>query len=179
MKKLAIVFAILSLVGFVRASEMLWMINNSMYDQSGVGTVHDQATDTDVQWTTARLMANTTGYNFGTGVELGRVSSEVMDELGKVYTTFGSDFNPAGYSFYVELLNGQDVVAKTYVDDRHGGASYEAVKGSIATDVMDIGSTSPYSGFSSFTSANVIPEPTSGLLLAIGMMMLGLKRKRA
>ena len=63
-----------------------------------------------------------------------------------------------------------------------GGRTYQELADSNAIDnrgVFTEGVASPYTGFDGgFTKSDVIPEPTSGLLMALGMMLFGLKRKR-
>lgn len=173
MKKLIALLSFAALVGSVSASELWWTVNTD-------SPTIDDATGSAVEWTTARVMANKTGYNYGGEV----VGSETKDNLvafGDAFTDLGS-YDSSGYYFYIELMNGAESVAKSYLGAKQGAASYNEIKGSlVSSDPMAIGSTgSVYSGFSSggFTSANVVPEPTSGVLLAFGLMMLGLKRKR-
>ena len=78
-------------------------------------------------------------------------------------------------------------LGKTYVQTstdmfkNQGGTTLQALKDAGAIDSGDPLSpgASAYTGFSQFTTSNVVPEPTSGLLVALGMMLFGLKRKRA
>lgn len=169
MKKILIVAAAFALTGMVQASELWWTVNS----------VPTEVGD----WNTAKLFANQTGYNYG-GTEVGSVSKTDLDNFGDAITDLG-DYGNSAYSFYVELFNGADTTGyKTYVATSakpQGAVSYSdlAKNGAILDEPIEFGGKDPYSGFSDFTTSNVVPEPTSGLLVALGMMLFGLKRKRA
>lgn len=164
MKKLFVVLAALALAGGVQASELWWTVSGAPTDG----------------WTEAKLFANTTGYNYD-GELVGSVTKTDLDNFGDAFTQLG-DFDSAAYSFYVELFNGTESIGqKSYVSlssPAQGSVAYGKLADSIAKDTMDWAGKSVYTGFSQFTDSNVIPEPTSGLLVMLGMMMLGLKRKR-
>lgn len=167
MKKILVVAAAFALAGMVQASELWWTVADAPAD---AGT-----------WDTAKLFANQTGYNYG-GTEVGSVSKDDLDNFGDAITDLGVYGNSA-YSFYVELFNGDTTTGyKTYVQTANppkGAASYDSLSGSVLGDPFDYNTKSVYTGFSQFTTSNVVPEPTSGLLVALGMMLFGLKRKRA
>lgn len=165
MKKLLAVLFAFGLVSVSQASELWWTVSG---EPDGV------------EWTEAKLFANQTGYNYG-GTEVGSVSKADLSKFGDAYTELGSH-GDSSYSFYVELFNGDTTTGqKTYVSTTYpvqGAVKYDELSGSIAPDEMRRMGTSVYTGFSQFTTSDVIPEPTSGLLMALGMMMLALKRRR-
>lgn len=167
MKKILVVAAAFALAGMVQASELWWTVNS----------VPTEVGD----WTTAKLFANQTGYNYG-GTAVGSVSKADLDNFGDAITDLG-DYGNSAYSFYVELFNGDTTTGyKTYVQTANppkGAANYDSLSGSVLDDPFDYNTKSVYTGFSQFTTSNVVPEPTSGLLVALGMMLFGLKRKRA
>ena len=172
MKKILVVAAAFALTGMVQASELWWTVNS----------VPTEVGD----WTTAKLFANQTGYNYG-GTEVGSVSKTDLENFGDTFTDLDKYGNSA-YSFYVELFYGDTTTGytttgyKTYVQTANppkGAASYDSLSGSVLGDPFDYNTKSVYTGFSQFTTSNVVPEPTSGLLVALGMMLFGLKRKRA
>ena len=73
----------------------------------------------------------------------------------------------AGYNYYIELLNGDEDVVWTgyqysYADIVAKGGIY--TKGTPAGSPLDMGA---------------VPEPTSGLMMLLGLALLGLKRKKA
>ena len=171
MKKLLVVAVAFALAGMVQASELWWTVSTA---------------DSDVpEWNTAKLFANTgatKGFNY-LGTEIGSSSKEDLDDFGGAFTDVtGKD--SSAYSFYVELFNGDTSTGyKTYVSTsapQQGGVAGDdsVLAASIAKDTMDWNGKSVYTGFSQFTTSDVVPEPTSGLLVAFGMMLFGLKRKR-
>lgn len=170
MKKALILVGAIAAFSFSQASELWWTVANP------------QTVDGNSQtWETAKLFVNDTGYNFG-GTVLDTVTAEQMADWGTWNTELGT-YGNAAYSFYVELYNSSGSIGKSYVSTStpQGAQTYTAL--AEAGAIYDSGSimnptTSAYSGFSSFTTSNVVPEPTSGLLVLFGMMALGLKRKR-
>ena len=173
MKKLLVIAAVLALGSLAQASELWWTVSTpTSVDGSEVG------------WDHAYLMANSTGFNYG-GTQVGSaVTIDQMDLLGRGQTDLSGLDSSAKY-FYIELRDAQDqVVGKSYVSTQadggknQGAVKIEDVAGSIYDGPTSPGGASPYSGFTNFTTSDVIPEPTSGLLMALGMMMLALKRRR-
>ena len=103
----------------------------------------------------------------------GNTSSPVMNalagsggsETGAAY--FGS-FDSSVQSFLVELWNASG--------DRVGWQTYSAA--SVADSIWK-GNTTMGAGAKALTVSQVVPEPTSGLLLILGGALLALKRRRA
>ena len=76
-----------------------------------------------------------------------------------------------GWSFYVELYNGENWVGQSaadmsYVAAYKAGAIYQSLDPNGLAQVT----------FTSFTN---VPEPTSGVLMLLGLCGLALRRKRA
>lgn len=178
MKKLLVIAAMVACGSLAQASELWWTVADSVSVDGG-----------STEWATARLFSNTTGYNFDGKPEGDAVSLSDMQFFGEIHTDIGNvDELDSATCFYVELYDqaGQSL-GKTYVQTstdlfkNQGAATLQALKdaGAIYSgDPLSPGA-SPYSGFDKFTTSNVVPEPTSGLLVALGMMLFGLKRKRA
>lgn len=172
MKKIAITAVVLAMASLSQASELWW-------------TVANPATGTSENWATAQLFATDNGYNFN-GEPVGTaVSASDMAEFGNWNTDLG-EYAASAYSFYVELYNSaNDSLGRSAINvdpsAKQGAVSYTDLvsAGAIYDGNLMNPTTSAYSGFSSFTTSNVVPEPTSGLLVLFGMMALGLKRKRA
>ena len=179
MKKILVIVSAMAFAGLAQASELWWTVSDTV-------TVDGESGQT---WTTAKLMANTGIWKYGTndgGVQVGAdVSADAMSGIGFVTTELG-DYGNSAYSFYVELYNGGQLIGKSYVStekgSEQGGRTYKELADSNAIDnrgVFNAGVSSPYTGFDGgFTKSDVVPEPTSGLLMALGMMLFGLKRKR-
>lgn len=177
MKKLLVIAAMVACGSLAQASELWWTIADKV----------DVDTSKDVEWSTAKLFANTTGYNYN-GTQVGNdVSLSDMQFFGEVHTSIDG-YTDSATCFYVELYDqAGNSLGKTYVQTstdlfkNQGAATLQALKDAGAIDSGDPLSpgASAYTGFSQFTTSNVVPEPTSGLLVALGMMLFGLKRKRA
>lgn len=168
----ALAFAFLTTAS---ASELWWTIN----DTDGTISVDGK----DVTWDSAKLCANKIGYNYidDTGSTFSKVSLEQLQDIGMAATELGS--YGSAYTFYIELYNGDNVVGRSFVTKgpvgtAKGAVSYSDLSASVFIDAFETPSVSPYTGFATFTTANVVPEPTSGLLVLIGALALGLKRKR-
>ena len=172
MKKLVLVACAGLMAAFANASELWWTLDTS-------ATVDGEG------WDSAALFATTEGFNYG-GIQVGsKISNEKMDDLGYVATELGAK-GSSTYSFYIELYNSSgDRLGASYVSlggaetRPQGATAYNSLSASLYTPGMSTVDVSPYAGFTNFTSANVIPEPTSGLMILLGLAALGLKRKHA
>lgn len=164
MKKLLTIACVLISAAFANASELWWTVN----------TENTSA----FEWDKAKLYATADGANFG-GTEIASVDYSWFD-LGGTQKSSIDGYTSSGTSFYVELWYQGEWVATSYTsmvgDKGVGTVGLGALSGSIANGPMS--TPSPYAGFSSYSS-NVIPEPTSGLMILLGLAALGLKRKRA
>lgn len=159
-KLLTFAFAVAALA-CANASELWWTVNTE--------------TTSGFDWTTAKLFASADGNNFE-GTQLDMWGKEDIADWGNAFT----DLTGSEKAFYIELYNSEGnrvATSATRVDDvrGYGAVSAAALAGSVWNGGMS--TPSPYI-FSQF-SANVVPEPTSGLMILLGLAALGLKRKRA
>jgi len=173
MKKLIVLFVAIAVASLSQASELWWTVSTPV-------TLED--TGGSPEWSTAKLYVTDTGFNYGSTVEaLDSVSASDLNTYGGAFTDLGV-YASSAYSFYVELLNSSsEVVGRSYVSltPAQGAIQYGALDGHLeGGNIMNPTAAASAYSFSSFTTANVIPEPTSGLLVLLGMMALGLKRKR-
>ena len=167
MKKLIVMLALVSGVGVASASELWWTVDQT--DEKVQGT----------DWDTARVYyfnSSDTSLSGQYGTALpGVATKDNLAILDYATSTLSGDLS--SYSFYVELYNSETYNSRDDHSDAYRSAamSYNDLLGSINQGGTSYGA-SPYQ-FSSFGS-QVVPEPTSGLLVLFGMMALGLKRKK-
>ena len=143
-------------------------------------------------------VANLSGYTAYLIAAADWDATDVATSLGKAVSTANyvddawSDESEPGYAYYSMALKGQGDIDDSYVgvDSAYivfaNGSDYyaEAVSGKIKADgdnsqggAFDRSFSLMTSDFTSYASA--APEPTSGLLLLLGVAGLALRRRRA
>ncbi len=143
-----------------------------------------QVTDNGVQFNYAQLYyttgSNKTAQN-GARVTTGNGyvhSSTAITSVGKTVADLGGSTDELGISgFYVELYSyaGSQYVKQAVSDWMSLSAASSAIQ-----SVADSGkSVSTDTAVATFTANGSIPEPTSGLLLLLGLSALALRRKIA
>lgn len=162
MKKLIALFVAVACVSMTQASELWWFVADTV-------TIDGKS----VAWDTAQLFANGQDGSVlnGTPILSGTVSHADMQDFSLAMSTIEDSYT----SFYVELYNNDQLVGISDNGTHWYGTSRSeiAAQGGIYDGSVISPTASPYE-FNAF----MIPEPTSGLLVMLGMMMLGLKRKR-
>lgn len=162
MKKLLVLLSAVACISMAQASELWWFVADTV-TVDGVS---------DVQWNSAQLFGNSLGSVNSGGDKIGDVVLHAdMQDMLQAYGNLDKSYT----SFYVELYNSAgEKVGISYSTFRWNATSKSDI--AAAGGIYDgpiTGGASPYE-FTAFA----IPEPTSGLLVMLGMMMLGLKRKR-
>jgi hypothetical protein len=156
MKKLFATLVLLA--GFAANADYLyWMIDTGAENSGAGGYMFDSI----------NLV-----YDSGTLQSVGNSSNlESIFNSGGYFEYSGDIINATGSSFWVELVSSGNSVAKStsYAYDQliNMGALF---KGSSMSS--NVGNVVSFGGFAP------VPEPTSGVLLLIGGMLLGLKRRR-
>lgn len=166
MKKLFLIAAVGLFSCVANASYLVWQVN------SDVGNIDNIAGD----WDYAVLYA--VSQDGKTYQEITR--EENQTGLGKTgftdeQATDISAFESGGtstYSFYIELINSTTTPASLVGYDKK--TSYADLSGSLATTLSEIPSVQTWHGGASFAA----PEPTSALLMMLGVAGLALKRKQ-
>jgi len=157
MKKLTLMLLAIAAFATVKAEDsyLYWMISGSSVPEFSYATLYVDQGGGNVVALTGPL----------TGVGDG----ETQTSLDARYTAISP--SSAGYSYFVELLNAD--LETTHTSALFG---YDQFASSVYTPPATPATTAYNVGSFSSTS---IPEPTSGLLMLMGMGLLGLKRKRA
>lgn len=184
MKKLMIALAIVAMAAITQAASFDWKT-------SATGKIYEAGTTT--------LLASGTAYIFdAASVSQQTVLSAFLDDktwttgnldskavsAGVIAATKGEAFayGTAGsnYDFYVALVAGDNIFISDTVSVTAPAVSYEqasfALKTASQAAATELEKTGSFAGGGWYTAA---PEPTSGLLLLLGMAGLALKRKRA
>ena len=163
MKKLIVLGFACALAGFASASEIYWQVNS----------VDLAKASQDYNWKIARLVATT-----GTDVTKG---GDILSGIGREDLEAGlagsfeiADKYKSGYNFYVELVNSNGLYDKYTGVAAVGTISYSDLQAGAYEGGMGMPGT-PYSFSGDFVAT---PEPTTGMLFVLGMMALGLKRKK-
>ena len=168
MKKAIVLFSAIAAVSLAQASELWWTVNNTVTVDGNSG----------LSWDHATLYASANGYNYG-GTLVETVSAADMSDWGFWNSNIGSSTG----SFYVELYNASsESIGKSYVAlsaPQQGATPYSTLSSENAIyDGNLMNPTASAYTFTQFTTSDVIPEPSSGLMMLIGMIALGLKRKK-
>ena len=176
MKKLLLI-AVLTLASGVFAADqyLYWMLPDAitLQDESG--------TPVSYEYARVGVMNNSSGENAGYLSLYGDGGEDYGTDMywrnpdgeSPLYakiepTTFGS-----GYSYYIELLND----SSTFVGRSTDMLSYVDVQKYLATFGTGAGVDASWVSNGSTFTTQAIPEPTSGLLLLLGVAGLALRRK--
>ena len=180
MKKLIMALAVVVTAAAVQAASFDWKT-------SATGKIYGAGTTT--------LLASSTAYIFDAGATTqqsvldafaaggtwttGSLNSKAVAS-GAIAATNGEAFTRTGadsYNFYVAVLDGSNLFISDTVQVDSADVGYKTAQFNLKK-----ASQSAAMASSTFTAGGwytAVPEPTSGLLLLLGMAGLALKRKRA
>lgn len=174
MKKLMIVLAAVAMATVVNAAACAW---------SGLGVAKVDATDVATSYTMYLLDASITDASTMSGylangdtsyLSAATVTSTTGLAAGTAVrwnTTFGDYTAGDSYTYYTVIFNGAVADADHYMITAEKTASVPA-SGSLA---MAFGTQAS----NTWNTMAAVPEPTSGLLMLVGLAGLALRRKRA
>ena len=176
MKKLVLILTIAIGAMSSNASYLYWQVSGNISEdtQTWEGVGYDLAR---ITYTTGSAMNEYQPYETA-GITIYDAQGNVTSYNGGTGPFLASaEFN-SGYSYYIELYNGSQLVSRsagiTGEELSSGNYLYNS-----AAEVTSILNPSPsvniwHAAGSGYTA---VPEPTSALLMMFGMAFLGLKRK--
>ena len=172
MKKLMIALAAVATAMFAQAASVSWSVDLGLQD----------ANFTDVEGTVAFYLTSdlssplaSSPFDIQAG---GSVSGTVTGEDQKSWTARITITNfDEGGSFYTDYVFDMDTMAHPNYADANTylvGLGAEVTSAFLKDYSLDLTASAASQGFTA-----AVPEPTSGLLILLGMAELALKRKRA
>ena len=176
MKKLMIAAAIVCAAAFAQAANFSWGLTN--YEIASADDAHDDGFGYATADTICKLFIGDTLIIQGTMEDdgtFGVVDNSAVDTTGKVQTLAAGDIDFVGqaYKLVLQTADGQFEVVMDGLT-----STYASVAQGAGEDSLN------YENFlldREITRGDwvAVPEPTSGLLLLLGVAGLALKRKRA
>ena len=160
----------------------LGVVVSAMCTQAAAVDWKVTGTVTEVNYSVYLLVSDavTTTWSSAADVAKAAISSGTIVSNGRSYVANGTAINSSltkSSSFYYIIVTADE--SKYAVSDLYSGSSYvynnEADPPESASDIpVFAANTASYSNFS-----GSVPEPTSGLLMLVGLAGLALRRKRA
>lgn len=155
MKKILIGVTVALFALCSQASYLYWQVDQSQLNAAGI------------EGNYANLYV-TTGNTSTDGIWLQKA------EIGQQASFDVSNYLKGTFSFYVEIVNYSVDSGAVATGISSEPISYAQLSSSIVGTALDVPMTTPWHG-----GTVVAPEPTSGLLMLLGVAALGLKRRKA
>ncbi|MCR5414066.1 MAG: PEP-CTERM sorting domain-containing protein [Kiritimatiellae bacterium] len=180
MKKIMVAIAAVALAGATQAAALNWNSKAFLWDKS------TDAKATSITGGSIMLCLINDGADWTKGVtdlDAGvLVTSGMAAAIGKVK---GSSEGSFGWSYADGTLKNGDVLTVLFKDTDGKYSQLDYVSGGKVTDTYTVsglsGDSSVLTTFEFATAGNftAVPEPTSGLLMLLGVAGLALRRRRA
>ena len=176
MKKLLIAFAIVASACFARAAAVDWMVCIGDDSLAGMNWYVLNGAYSD-QLSTLLTNGNTSGFESALST-IGSANYVTGQFVAGDYGTALDTMADAAGSLSVLIVDSALTADSTfyYAEGSTAGYTYEAPNPSPAS--MEWITTAAFTE-STIGSSEVVPEPTSGLLMLLGLAGLALKRKKA
>jgi len=184
MKKLMIALAIVAMAAITQAASFDWKTGatGKLYEAGTTtllasGTAYIFAADATTQQAVLTAFLDDKTWTTGSLNSKSVASGAIKATNGEAFN-YGTGGNT--YNFYVALVDGDsifisDTVSATAADVGFETASFNLKNASQAAAFE----SSTFSAGGWYTASAPVPEPTSGLLMLIGMAGLALRRRRA
>ena len=189
MKKLMITLSAVAMAAVVHAAAANWQCTAAnIYDGTGDSAAKWAGTAYIYAYTAESLTQDTLWATFSAGGDITSSAIATASVVNGGITTANSQFSygeqgGGSYSYFFALVDGDNVLfSKTVTATANGTATQKSLAfGSLAPTTGASSKSLPTQGayaIGAWATASV-PEPTSGLLMLLGMAGLALKRKRA
>ena len=166
MKKLIMMGVVALAAVCARAASVDWNYVGTA-DQAGY-TVYAFSSAVAAEYETfADLIANASAYTGTVTAHTGRT--------GTSYFTDDTSLSGAGGTLYLVVVSGSDATTYKYGSVSTAGYVYDPDAQESSPGTLSI----PASSITSTGTIGAVPEPTSGLLMLIGIAGLALRRRRA